>query len=214
MISGLLTRPNSISGEDRGSVDAFLQAYPYFVPLRYVAAIEKHREQPFSPAMLTEVQPYLGNWIKFCDLVEAAGTAAEVPVYEAAQTLHEETIQPEHHEPAVVAEETATPQVGVSEDFLRMIREDVPAIAQDHVGVVTQPVQEKKSEEAANPDGEAKAENEIEPEIMSEAESQPAMADIVVEEAESIQQVDAAQVIHRIITYSREKRYRKTFPML
>jgi hypothetical protein len=187
-ISGLLTRPNSISSDDKGSVDAFLQAYPYFVPLRYIAAIEKHRDQPLSPAMLTEIQPYLGNWIKFCDLVEAAGTAAEVPEYEAPQvpayevpqTLHEELVQPEHHEPAVIAEEIATSQVGVSEEFLRMIREEVPAIAQDHIAVVTQPLQEQESEEVVNAVAEARAENEIEPEIIPDAESQPAAADIVV----------------------------------
>ncbi len=219
-ISGLLARPSTISGEDRVSVDAFLHAYPYFVPLRYVAAIEKYRDQPFSPEMLTNIQPYLGNWIRFCDVVTAAGQAPEVSVHPIQDATNEDVLlpvqpEPEVDEPELVAkeeetepvptqetsvqpepqqeepiasmpqdnevtpqaQETTPPVVGVSEEFLRMIREEVP-----------EPQAEKEIPAGSELSG--NFEDKIAPEELPVAEAQPLSA-AVSEEKVHIQVIPA-----------------------
>ena len=252
-ISGLLNRPASISAEDKGSVDAFLQAYPYFVPLRYVAAIEKNRDQPFSPEMLSGIQPYLGNWIQFCDIVNAAGTAPEIPVQtpqdvmqeEVTEQAREETLVHEPHsepeeeaepvqfeavaqepeqvlphetapvvlheaviteqhpaseeedaEPPVLQEtivqaqqeDAVTPHVGVSEEFLRMIREEVPGV----------PLQQEKQTVSMRPHDQ-NVENEIQEEVVAVAESDP-VATVNQSEAEETGEEDRETLIPPIYT--------------
>jgi tetratricopeptide (TPR) repeat protein len=70
-ISGLMENPATLSSGDQGSIGNFRQSFPYFVPARYLEALQKHREQPFSPAAMSAVMPYMGNWMMFCDFMEA-----------------------------------------------------------------------------------------------------------------------------------------------
>ena len=68
-ISSLLRSPETITDGDQSSIALFRQTFPYFVPVRYIAALEKHKKTDFSPAMLSGIQPYLGNWLLFCDFL-------------------------------------------------------------------------------------------------------------------------------------------------
>lgn len=70
-ISSLLSRPDAITDGDHSSIALFRQTFPYFVPARYIQAAESHKKAAFSPRMLSEIQPYMGNWILFCNFVEA-----------------------------------------------------------------------------------------------------------------------------------------------
>jgi len=69
-ISTLLGNPGAIATGDQESIVSLRKAYPYLVPVRYLSAVEANKQAPFSDAMLSEMQPYLGNWILFCDFLE------------------------------------------------------------------------------------------------------------------------------------------------
>lgn len=70
-ISALLENPNTITEGDQNSIALFRQTYPYFIPGRYLVALENHKKKAFSPQMLSGIQPYVGNWVMFCDFLEA-----------------------------------------------------------------------------------------------------------------------------------------------
>jgi hypothetical protein len=76
-ISSLLDNPSGFSDGDHGSVSLFRQTFPYFVPARYILALERHRKSPFDPAMISEIQPYMGNWMLLCELLENGGKGAK-----------------------------------------------------------------------------------------------------------------------------------------
>jgi hypothetical protein len=69
-ITSLLDNPASISEGDQSSIALFRQTFPYFVPGRYLVALESHKKSPFSTAMLSAMQPYMGDWIMFCDFLQ------------------------------------------------------------------------------------------------------------------------------------------------
>ena len=77
LISKLLENPAALSSGDHDAIAILQQSYPYFVPAHYLAALERHRQAAFSPAMLSEVSPYLGNWILFCDFLKAGSQEAK-----------------------------------------------------------------------------------------------------------------------------------------
>ena len=93
--------PSTITDGDESSIKVFRQTFPYFVPIRYLEAVEQNKRSAFSPDMLTTMQPYIGSWIMFCDFLEAG------------------------NRPPVVAEPT-TP--GNGEDFFQRIRGEVPEV--------------------------------------------------------------------------------------
>jgi hypothetical protein len=74
-ISTLLNSPETMTDGDQSSIALFRQTFPYFVPIRYIAAVESFKKSDFSPAMLSSIQPYLGNWILFCDFLNAGKKA-------------------------------------------------------------------------------------------------------------------------------------------
>lgn len=107
-ISGLMENPATLSSGDQGSIGSFRQSFPYFVPARYLEALEKHREQPFSPAAMSAVMPYMGNWLMFCDFMEAgtgklqlanvvakSGSAADVAPAAVTPPIPTVTVVPE-----------------------------------------------------------------------------------------------------------------------
>ena len=81
-ITSLLNSPETITAGDQSSIALFRQTFPYFVPVRYLAAVESNKANSFSDAMLSEMQPYIGDWILFCDFLEAGGRAAKVEAVE------------------------------------------------------------------------------------------------------------------------------------
>jgi len=70
-ISSLIENPHSITEGDTGSIASFVQSYPYFLPARYFTALDDHKRSAFSPEMRTTMEPYIGNWLLFCDFLEA-----------------------------------------------------------------------------------------------------------------------------------------------
>lgn len=90
-----------ITEGDQSSINVFRQTFPYFIPVRYLDAVERNKEVAFSPVMLTSMHPYMGNWILFCDFLESG---KRVPVQE-------------------VREDVATTG---STDFFALIREEIP----------------------------------------------------------------------------------------
>ncbi len=72
----MLENPSSIGDGDQSSIALFRQTFPYFVPARYMLALESHKKAAYSPAMLSSIQPYLGNWLLFCDFIEDGSKAA------------------------------------------------------------------------------------------------------------------------------------------
>jgi hypothetical protein len=77
-ISSLLDSPHTIAEGDKGSIGTFVQTYPYFVPARYLTALDGHKKSSFSPGVLTSIEPYMGNWILFCDFLDA-GISGQKP---------------------------------------------------------------------------------------------------------------------------------------
>jgi len=70
-ISSLINDPAGISEGDQSSIALFRQKYPYFIPTRYLLAVEGHKKSPWSPAMLSAIQSYTGNQILFQAFLEA-----------------------------------------------------------------------------------------------------------------------------------------------
>lgn len=71
-ISDLMSNPGRLTTGDQGSIGGLRQSFPYFVPVRYLDAVASHREAPYSPAMLSAISPYMGNWILFSDFMDAS----------------------------------------------------------------------------------------------------------------------------------------------
>ncbi len=76
-ISSLLSNPETITSGDQSSIALFRQTFPFFVPVRYLAAVEKNKQSPYNNEMLAEIQPYLGDWMLFCDFLEAGARAKD-----------------------------------------------------------------------------------------------------------------------------------------
>jgi len=74
-ISTLLASPDTLTEGDQNSIALFRQTFPYFVPTRYFVALENHKKTAYSPAMLSAIVPYMGNWQLFCDFLKA-GTSS------------------------------------------------------------------------------------------------------------------------------------------
>ncbi len=103
--------PGTITEGDQSSIKVFRQTFPYFVPIRYLEAVESNKRAALSPEMLTTMQPYMGNWILFCDFLES-GNKVSVPVAAQDNTTEE------------------------SEDFYQLIRGEIPEtllVAEDEV---------------------------------------------------------------------------------
>jgi len=75
-ISELMNAPALLSTGDQNSIGGLRQSFPYFVPVRYLEAAYTHKQAPYSPAMLSAVSPYMGNWLLFSDFLSAAQNPA------------------------------------------------------------------------------------------------------------------------------------------
>jgi len=64
--------PASLTDSDESSIAGYRQSFPYFVPARYIEALGKQKDAPFDPAKLTAAMPYIGDWVLFCDFINAA----------------------------------------------------------------------------------------------------------------------------------------------
>ena len=74
-ISQMLDNPQNISDADTDSIQQLTQSYPYFVPARYMEAALQQKQQPFSPAMMSSMQLFKGNWIHYSNYLLTANDA-------------------------------------------------------------------------------------------------------------------------------------------
>ena len=169
-LSSLLESPGTITDGDQSSIKVFRQTFPYFVPIRYLEAVENNKTAAFSPQMLSSLHPYLGNWILFCDFLES-GNREQVHVYQEQST-----------------------STG-SEDFFQLIRGELPEtspvietqpdtedfqqiIAEPEVSFIPDPVAEQQYEPPVQQiENDEEVENEIVEEPANiEAEPEPVVA--------------------------------------
>jgi hypothetical protein len=101
-------------GVDNSRISSLRQVYPYFVPVRYIEASANHESSAFSPAMLSAIQPYLGDWLVFCDFLTAKESTPQLKVCE---TPDAEPLKVASEKPEVVpnillgVQETKAPDV-------------------------------------------------------------------------------------------------------
>lgn len=91
-ITTLLDSPDTLTEGDQSSIALFRQTFPYFVPVRYLAALEVHKKTEFAPEMLSAIKPYLGNWILFCDFLDAGANARPLPMSKPATAEQDDTV--------------------------------------------------------------------------------------------------------------------------
>ncbi len=115
-----MDNPSSLTEGDQGSIAGYRQAYPYFVPARYLEAAAKHRDASFAPAMMSSMMPYAGDWMQLCDFLNSVNTQV---VVSETQT---EVIDAEEQG---VAEIIATEVDSVSAVVAEVLTEDVTADA-------------------------------------------------------------------------------------
>ncbi len=164
-ISALLENPQTITDGDQSSIALFRQTFPYFIPARYLVALESHKKTPYTPQMLTAIQPYLGDWIRFCDFLEAGnGAVGEMavvnkvtgrqsvdtqsgPVVSApvVSVVPEVQKQPEAVAPSIVLEEAKPVQPEIIPDTVlsvpqSVVKEQEPAAIQPDITVPVTPV--------------------------------------------------------------------------
>ncbi len=121
-ISGLLDNPATITESDKGSIAGFRQSFPYFVPARYIDAIYRHGKEPYAPALLSGVLPYVGNWMMLCDLLD--GNSA-VDIATSSEQIAESVPDIEQEEIAVDNEWLSEPELEKSTDEVLNANPDV-----------------------------------------------------------------------------------------
>jgi hypothetical protein len=129
-ISDLLAQPGNITDGDSGSIQLYRQSYPYFVPARYLEALEIHRSSPFDPEMISAMQPYIGNWMLFCDFLEKglAGPVTVAAVQENRITDKKKVNEPNNN----------NAQPAVTESVKKMVTEQ--PTAQQSPEIIAKPV--------------------------------------------------------------------------
>lgn len=154
-ISQLLDNPQNISEADSESISQLVQAYPYFVPGRYLQSALSHKGQPFNPDMMSTISLYRGNWWQYSDyLYNAAGTTdfdIDAPVAESAPKVQQTVEEPipaipdisDLPEEELAEEQLNTPVAEQHEVFDNVIEEELP---------VTEEVKEELIEETENTD--------------------------------------------------------------
>lgn len=74
----MLEEPHHINDADAESIRALNEAYPYFVPGRYMQAAQQHKNEPFSPEMMGAMQLFSGNWYLYNEYLQEAVGGEEV----------------------------------------------------------------------------------------------------------------------------------------
>src|ERR1043165_4408205 len=69
-ISGLINRTVSFAESDKARIASLVKEYPYMAPLRYIEAAHRQINEPWSAEMLATAEPYIGNWLQFCALID------------------------------------------------------------------------------------------------------------------------------------------------
>ena len=110
----MLENPQNISDADSESIRQLKETYPYFVPARYMDAAQKHKDEPYTPDMISVMQLYMGNWLLYCQFLQAA-MGGEIVEMDAA-ALQKPKPQPKKEEAPVEEPEEDKPEPPVEEE--------------------------------------------------------------------------------------------------
>jgi len=190
-ISSLINDPAGITDGDQSSIALFRQKYPYFIPMRYLLALESHKKGAWSPAMISAIRPYSGNWILFCAYLAAGNPAeqsvsggeieisvvntSEVPEEPAASSVIEE---PGEMDGPVSDEQVIIPRVTVEQpvDNDLFVEQDVDLLHPDLTGALVEDTQEATEVTSFTEETEEQT-SALEPEPKAE---QPAVAEEII----------------------------------
>ena len=160
-ISSLLNNPGSLTDGDQGSIALFRQTFPYFLPARYMMALELHRKVAFAPEMLSGILPYMGDWMQFCDFLEAGLNEqvkympAAVPAapVTSAEIITSRVVDKKkvtaHPEPVVPVAQEEAPVVAAVAETVPELPEVKNTIAAPVAEPVTEPVSVQHEEPVA-----------------------------------------------------------------
>lgn len=137
----MLDEPQNINDADSESITAITNAYPYFVPARYMLAAQKHKTDPYNPEIMARMQLYSGNWYQYCEYLQntlngevleyqpANEQAAKQPVIIPATAEDELQALEQGKESLVTDTQLETQSISVTEQTI----EDDPEIDFGHV---------------------------------------------------------------------------------
>ncbi|MBS1687309.1 MAG: hypothetical protein JSS96_01190, partial [Bacteroidetes bacterium] len=114
-ITQMLDEPHLLSETDQETVTALIEAFPYFVPARYMEAAEQHRLEPFAASTMSMMQLYRGNWLLYWQFMQDALGEQALDATTLAEKMKEEAEEPHltpQEEEILSAEEAyITPEV-------------------------------------------------------------------------------------------------------
>lgn len=119
-ISEMLEHPQNLTEADVASINELTQAYPYFVPARYMQAAQEHKENKFAPEMVNRMQLYSGNWVYYNQFLQDSIGGEEVTFTtksEPAALLEDEAVLEEETIVDKVEAEVATEDVQEEEQI-------------------------------------------------------------------------------------------------
>lgn len=175
-ISGLLDNPHTLTDGDQSSIALFRQTFPYFVPARYLVALDAHKKSAHAQGMYTAIQPFLGDWMLFCDFLEASNKKVD-GLAEVSKVVDKK--KAEVHEPPVKPEVKDEPVVTILADRVAEAAKvyEVPQ-APPPAPVVVEPVKEEIKEVAAVAD---EAKDLPVPEVIARVEEQVPAAELIAD---------------------------------
>jgi len=112
-ITERLSDPVTLTYTDKKVIDGLLEQFPYLQPVRSLAAAYALRFDSDERAQLGAIHPYMGNWLKYCELMDLASGKAT----------------PQHHHAITIPEDEPTEVQDV--DVSSAIEETEPIAAAD-----------------------------------------------------------------------------------
>ncbi len=137
-ISQALSEPQNITEADKESIEALTNAYPYFVPARYMDAIQQHKNAPYNAELMAQMQLYSGNWLLYSQFLQDVLGGEDVPM--EIETVTEEATQ-----------ETATEEPSVETVANDKVNTEEQVVAEESVSE-EEAIQETVTEEASEDD--------------------------------------------------------------
>lgn len=120
-VSQMLEEPQNISGSDADSIIELTETYPYFVPARYMQAAQQHKLEPFSPALMTRMQLFSGNWLLYSEYLQSALGEEEV---EFTATTDKVT-EAKQETPATIVDDATDEDVTDKQDEIEAALNDI-----------------------------------------------------------------------------------------
>ncbi len=95
-----LSRPDTYGEADAPAVAALVEKYPYFIPGRYLQVIQAGSREAFTPAALSRMHLFTGNWLLYYRMMQEE--TDRIPLPNAAEAT-ERSVQQDTVANAVVS---------------------------------------------------------------------------------------------------------------